>query len=84
MDEALKEILARLDEMSKQDSRRENKMNNIQREISKLKKENEELREENGLMKDTTKRQLMRIVAGKGDKEKKCNLAECRGGKERK
>ena len=39
MDEALGEILERLDEMSKGDSSRENKMDNIQREMSKLMKE---------------------------------------------
>ena len=32
MNEALKEILARLDEMSKGDSRRENKIDNIARD----------------------------------------------------
>ena len=48
MDEALKEILTRLDEMGSGDSRRENKIDNIQREMSKLKKENEELRKEIG------------------------------------
>ena len=61
MDEAFKEIMARLDEMSKGDSRRENKIENIQREMSKLKKENEELREENQIMRDTVKGKLTAI-----------------------
>ena len=61
MDEALKEILASPDEMSKSDSRRENKKDNIQREMNKLKKENEELREENRIMRDAAKGQLMRM-----------------------
>ena len=61
MDEALKEILARLDEINKGDSRRENKIDNIQRGMSKLKKENEELREENRIMRDTAKGQLTRM-----------------------
>ena len=61
MDGALKEILARLDEMSNGDSRRENKIDNIQRKMSKLKKENEELREENRIMRDAAKGQLTRI-----------------------
>ena len=61
MDEALKEILARLDEMDRRDSRRENKIGNIQQEMGKLKKENEELREENRIMRDAPKGQLTRI-----------------------
>ena len=43
--------MVRLDEISKGDSRRENKIDNIRREMSKLKKENEELREENRIMR---------------------------------
>ena len=61
MNEALKEILPRLDEMNKGDSRRENKIDNVQREMSKCKKENEELREENRLVRDAAKGQLLRI-----------------------
>ena len=61
MDEALKEILARLDAMGRGNTRMENKIDNIQREMRKLRKENEELREENRLMKDAAKGQLSRI-----------------------
>ena len=61
MDGALKEISAILDEMSKGDSRRENKIDNIQREMSKLKKQNEELRKENRIMRDAAKGQLLRM-----------------------
>ena len=61
MDEASKEILARLDEMGKGDSRRENKICNVQREMRKLKKENEELREENRIMRDTAEGRLSRM-----------------------
>ena len=39
MDEALKEMVARLDEMNKGDGRKENKIDNIQWEMGKLKKE---------------------------------------------
>ena len=60
MDEV--EILTRVDEMSKEDSRTENKIDNIQREMRKLKKENEKLREENRIMRDAAKGQLSRIV----------------------
>ena len=87
MDEASKEILARLDEMSKGDSRRENKIDNIQREMSKLKKENEELRKENWIIRKAATQPRTTYenrVAGKGGKEKKCSLAGCREGKERK
>ena len=77
MDEALK---GRLHEMSKGDSRRENNIDNIQREISKLKKENEEL---NGGKSDNERHSQGTTyengMAGKRDKEKKCSLAECRG-----
>ena len=41
MDGAFKEILARLDEISKGDSRRENKMDNKKQDMSKLKKDDE-------------------------------------------
>ena len=55
------EILARLNEMGRGDIRRENKIDNLQREMSKLKKENGELREENRLMRDAAKGQLTRM-----------------------
>ena len=56
MDEALKETLAKLDEMGSGDSRRE-KTDNIQQEMNKL----EELREENWMMRDAAKRPLSRM-----------------------
>ena len=44
----MKEILARLDEMDRGDSRRGNKTDDIQREMSKFEKENEVLRRKIG------------------------------------
>ena len=61
MDEILKEILARLEEMGRGNSRMENKIDDIQREMTKLRKENEELREENRMMRDAANGQLSRI-----------------------
>ena len=61
MDESLKEILTRLDEMSKEGSKKENKIDDIHREMSKSKRENEELREENRILRDAAEGQLTRI-----------------------
>ena len=69
--------------MGRGDSRRENKIDNIEREMNKLKEENEELREENRIMRDAVKGQIMRIECLKRE-IRKINLAGCRRGKKRK
>ena len=51
---------------------------------SKLKKENEQLREESRIMRCSQGTIYENKVAGKRDKENKCSPAECGGGKERK